>query len=798
MIVKDGNYFILNTKTTTYSFKIMPSGHLEHLYYRRKVNIDKNSISSIEEKCEFVNGNVNCYDNNYKNIALENVKLELSGCGKADIRESALEIVFDDGSFTTDFIYYDYKINKLKTNIDDLPISYDEDSLGVELEVVLKEKFNDVFLHIFYYVFPECDCITRRMTLINKTNYSLKIRKLMSLQLDFDDCNYILSTFNGAWAREMNRNDFKITSGKHVNSSYCGVSSSRSNPFIMLRRENTNEDFGEAFGFNLIYSGNHYEAFEVNSFNKARLVTGINPQLFEVILNSNELFNTPEAVMTYSSNGLNDMSNNMHEFIRNHIVRGTWKNKQRPILLNSWEASYFHITENSLLKLARQAKKCGIELFVLDDGWFGKRNDDTSSLGDWDVNLKKLPHGLSSLSKKIKKMGLDFGLWVEPEMINVDSLLYQKHPDWCLDVPGRDHSEGRNQRILDFTNEEVTNYIIEKMSEVFSSGEISYVKWDMNRIFSDYYSHTLSSNQQLSLSHRYYIGLYKVMNELTKRFPNILFEGCASGGNRFDLGILCYFPQIWASDDTDALCRGQMQYNYSYGYPLSVVSAHVSNIPNHQTLRKTPLETRFNVAAFGIFGYELNLCELKKEDKQAIKEQIEIYKKYRNTLQFGRFYRGRSFQTFNANETVLNQSEGNLLEWTVVSKDKTEAVGLIMQKLNIPNTSTHIYYPKGLEDETLYRLTNRQMKYNIKDFGDLINMISPIHIKQDSLLHNTVAKIVKLDGEKELYDAYGNTLMYAGVHLHQAFAGTGYNENVRYFPDFGSRIYFINEIKEEK
>ena len=797
MITKDDNYFILNTKNTTYAMRVLPTGHLEHLYYGRKIKINKDTIEAIVEKRAFADGNTNYYDNEHKNISLENIKLELSSYGKGDIRESSIDIVFADGSFTTDFIFHDYKINQQKTEIDDLPTAYDEDNIGMELKITLKEKYHDVYLYLYYYVFKDCDAITRRISLENKTTSEIKIKKIMSLQLDFDDSQYLLSTFNGAWAREMNRNDFKLTSGKHVNSSFCGVSSSRSNPFIMIRREHTSEDFGEAYGFNLIYSGNHYEAFEINSFNKARLVTGINPELFEYLLEPNETFNTPEAVMTYSNCGLNGMSYNMHEFVRNHIVRGEWKNKVRPILLNSWEASYFHISESSLLKLASEAKKCGIELFVLDDGWFGKRSDDTKSLGDWDVNKKKLPHGIKGLAEKINKLGLDFGLWVEPEMINVDSELYQIHPDWSIDIPNRDHSEGRNQRILDYTNDEVTDYIIEKMTEVFSSGNITYVKWDMNRIFSDYYSKTLSNKKQLSVAHRYCRGLYKVMKELTKRFPHILFEGCASGGNRFDLGILCYFHQIWASDDTDALCRAQMQHNYSYGYPLSVVGAHVSNIPNHQTLRKTPIETRFNVAAFGIFGYELNLVDVKEEDKKAIKAQIEIYKKYRKTLQFGRFYRGRSFQVFGSNETVLNQSDGNLLEWTVVAKDKKEAIGMIMQKLNIPNTSSHIYYPKGLDDDILYQVKNREMKYNVKEFGDLINMLSPIHIKQDSFLHNAIAKFVKLDGETEDYLAYGDTLMYAGLHLHQAFAGTGYNDQVRYFPDFGSRIYFIEKKEEE-
>lgn len=317
----------------------------------------------------------------------------------------------------------------------------------------------------------------------------------------------------------------------------------------------------------------------------------------------------------YAENGFNQMSQRLHYFIREHIVRGTWQKKERPILLNSWEASYFDISEKKLLKLAKEAKEVGIELFVMDDGWFGERMDDSSSLGDWEANAKKLPGGLKGLSDKIRGLGLQFGIWVEPEMVNVKSKLYVAHPDWTIEIPGQPHSEGRNQRILDLGRREVQDYIIESMSKVFSSADISYVKWDMNRTFSDYYSTALPPERQGEVAHRYVLGLYRCMKELTERFPEILFEGCAAGGNRFDLGILCYFPQIWGSDDTDALCRAEIEENYSYGYPLSAVSAHVSACPNHQTLRNTPLETRFQVACFGSFGYECNLCDMKKRRK---------------------------------------------------------------------------------------------------------------------------------------------------------------------------------------
>ena len=505
------------------------------------------------------------------------------------------------------------------------------------------EEGRGLLLELRYYVYEDCDVIARSARLVNESGEEVQIKRLMSMQLDFDTSDYVFSTFNGAWAREMRRFDHRIGAGRHVNSSRTGTSSNRANPFVMLAGCGATEDAGECYGFNLIYSGNHYEAAEAGSYGKLRLVAGINPEFFSWQLAPGESFEAPEAVMAFSHEGYNGMSQCMHRFVREHIVRGEWKHKERPVLLNSWEAAYFDINEKKLLSLAKAGKEAGIELFVMDDGWFGERNDDSHSLGDWEVNPKKLPGGLAGLADKIKAMGLDFGIWVEPEMVNVSSRLYAEHPGWTVEIPGKKHSEGRNQRILDLTRREVQDFVIEKMSEVFSSADISYVKWDMNRTFSDYFSGNLTPGRQGETAHRYMLGLYRCMDALVKRFPKILFEGCSAGGNRFDLGILCYFPQIWASDDTDALCRAEIQNGYSYGYPMSVISAHVSACPNHQTLRITPLETRFHVAAFGVCGYECNFCDMGKEERDAVKEQIALYKKWRRALQWGAFYRGRSF-----------------------------------------------------------------------------------------------------------------------------------------------------------
>jgi alpha-galactosidase len=780
MIRQFDKLWVLDTKNTTYCFKVLDTGHLEHLYYGAKIPIESASDGdALSEKHAFAPGNTNLYDENHPEFSLEDMRLEMSSYGKGDIREPFVNITYEDGSSTSDFLFEKGEI-RAKFPLETLPSSYDENAKAEELVCTLKDQNSDVLLELHYSVFYEQNVIVRSSRLINAGKEKIKLRRLMSTQLDFETSDYILTTFNGGWAREMKRFDIPMIAGKHVNSSFAGVSSSRANPFVMLSKQGTTEDIGVCYGFNLIYSGNHYEAAEVSSFGKLRVVTGINPESFCFTLNSGETFESPEAVMTFSENGFNGMSQNMHDFVRQCIVRGEWKEKLRPVLLNSWEAAYFDISESRLLKLAKAGKDAGIELFVMDDGWFGERNDDTKSLGDWTVNKKKLPNGLSGLAEKINSLGMDFGIWVEPEMISTDSDLYRAHPDWAMAIPNKNHSEGRHQRILDLCDPQVVDYMTETMADVFSSANISYVKWDFNRTFTDYYSPYLPPERQGEVSHRYIMGLYKMMSELTRRFPHILFEGCAAGGNRFDLGILCYFPQIWASDNTDALFRVQCQTSYSYGYPMSVISAHVSGCPNHQTLRTTPLTTRFAVAAFGICGYECNLCDMKKEDLDEIRTEIAIYKEWREVLQKGRFYRGRN---------------GNIHEWTCVSREKDRAVGMIMQEAVQPNTQFEQYLAKGLDGEKRYIFTNRDLRYNVKLFGDLVNTASPVHVKQDSLLHNAIAKFVTMPGEKEFYTVSGNVLMKAGIKLKQAFSATGYNEETRFFGDFASRLYFMEEEK---
>ena len=768
--------FLLDTENTSYAFRVLPTGHLEHLYYGRRIGAGgAEALASLEEKRSFAPGGVIVYDARHGTTVPEDMCLEFSSAGKGDIREPFLELVHADGGRTSDFLFAGAEITDTKPPYATLPGSYSADGSAEHLTVRLRDAQYGEELELHYYVYPDCDVICRSARLLNLSRQPLEVDRLLSLQLDLPDSPWAVTCFHGAWVREMEKATLTLPAGRFVMESRMGCSSSRMNPFFLLHDPAATEDSGACWGFNLIYSGNHYETVEVNAFGKTRVLGGIHPQGFRFLLQPGEAFEAPEAVMTYSDGGFNGQSRNMHRFVREHIVRGQWKYLPRPVLLNSWEASYFHFTERSLLSLAKAGKELGVELFVMDDGWFGERSDDTRSLGDWDVNLQKLPGGLEGLGKKLKEMGLGFGLWVEPEMVNTRSRLFEAHPDWTMAIPGKPHSEGRNQRLLDLANRDVQDFLITKMTEVFSSAEIAYVKWDFNRIFTDVYSPALPPEKQGETAHRYVCGLYRVLGELTLRFPHILFEGCASGGNRFDLGILSYFPQIWASDNTDAVSRARIQEGYSYGYPLSALGAHISACPNHQTLRSTPLDTRFNVAAFGVLGCELDLRDLSGEDRKQLSSEIELYKQWREVFQFGDFYRGRS---------------GNLHEWTCVSPDRKRAAGLLMQELTRANTQFERYFPKGLDGDTRYHFTNEPQRLNIKRFGSLVNTVTPFHVKQDSLVHNVIAKVKHMPGETEDYLADGQTLM-AGVKLKQGFSGTGYDDNVRYFVDFSSRLYFM-------
>lgn len=772
----NGRDFVLNTKNTTYAFGVLKTGQLEHLYYGEKIDID--NFEPLREQHTCMPGNTVAYNRETPEYSLENMRLEMSSYGKGDVREPFVEIVGSDGGYTSDFIFDKFEVSKGKKAFKTLPGSYDENDNVEHLCITLKDEngVDNLTMELHYYVYEECDVITRSTLLRNNGNKSVNIKRLMSMQLDLFGMNYVMTTFNGSWANEMNRHETKIGAGRFANYSYAGTSSNRANPFVIISGEETTEGYGQCIGTNLIYSGNHYEAMEASSFNKTRFVSGINPQSMMFELQPGDEFEAPEAVFTYSNGGYNAMSRNMHNFVREHIVRGSWKHKTRPVLLNSWEANYFDITREKLVNLAKAGKEAGIELFVMDDGWFGKRNDDTSSLGDWFVNEQKLPDGLSGLVEEINNIGLDFGIWIEPEMINKNSELYKKHPEWVLENPNREHSEGRNQCMLDLTNDNVCAYMVDSITKVLESANISYVKWDMNRIFSDYYSKNLPKEKQTEVSHRYVLGFYKMAKALTERFPEILFEGCCGGGNRFDLGMLCFFPQIWASDNTDAVCRANIQNGYSYGYPMSVLSAHVSACPNHQTLRTTPIDTRYNVACFGILGYECDLTKMSKEDLFYIKKQIEEYKQWREILQFGEFYRGA-----NPYNNSMDSDRQNVYQWTCVSEDKKKAVGMVLQKLVKPNDQFMNFRPKGLDKTKKYHFHNRTVYHNADKMGHFLK-------------NENASEEFYIEGEREDYVAYGSLLCSAGINLKEGFSGGAVNKSIRVMEDFDSRLYYMEDI----
>lgn len=754
MIQLQDDFYLLHTEHTSYFFHILESGQPEHIYYGSRIS--GKSLDFLLEKHAHAPGNTIAYAPEHQRYTLENLCLECSGYGKGDIREPFIELLCQNGSSSTDFVFERSEIRKGKLPLPGLPSSYDEEGQAEQLLLTLRDRNHGFTLELCYTVFPDCDIITRSARFLNSSEEPVRLNRLMSAQVDFNLSGYDVTTFTGSWIKEMQKHSTRLTAGKLVNASFTGGSSSRANPFVLFHAPDSTERHGDCYGFNLIYSGNHYEAFEVNSFEKTRGVLGINPTNFSFLLAPGEAFQAPEAVLSYSPAGFDGLSQNMHRFVREHIVRGIWKKKERPVLLNSWEAAYFNINEDSLLKLAKAGKEVGIELFVMDDGWFGNRSDDHRALGDWTENREKLPNGLSGLAEKIRELGLDFGIWIEPEMVNVDSELYRAHPDWSVEIPGMPHAEGRNQRILDLCNPEVVGYLTESIRRVLSSAPISYVKWDMNRIFSDYYSPYLPAEKQQEMAHRYILGVYQLAKNLTESFPEILFEGCAAGGNRFDLGMLCYFPQIWGSDNTDALSRLRIQEGYSYGYPLSTVSAHVSACPNHQTLRTTPLSTRFAVASFGVLGYECNLTEMPETELQEIREQISLYKAHRKCWQFGDFHR-------------IESGDTNIHQWITVSPDKTESVGMLLQKEMKANSPYQSFHPTGLAEEKLYRFHNHPADFDAGNFG-----IMP--------------------GECEDYLADGASLMRGGVSLREGFASTGLDEEVRKLVDYDSRLYFIEEV----
>ena len=613
--------FNLSTSKTSYVLKVLGSNHVAHVYWGKKIKA-KNLDYVLRSKNW---GSFLTNTDNIDDFMLEMTPQEYPGYGSTDLRTPAVELQFSDGTSATDFRYESHNIYAGKNKLNNLPATYVEDeNEAMTLELTLVDSLKNVKLILSYSVFEEFDAITRSVKIINESNEDVNINRVLSANVDFRDSDYELLQLSGAWARERHIIRKEIRSGSQSIESRRGSSSHAQNPFMALVRKDTTEQHGEVYGFSLIYSGNFLANVEVDMYENARAQIGINPFDFTWLLKSKEEFTAPEAVLVYSNEGLTGMSHIYNCLYGKRLCKGKYRDEVRPILINNWEATYFDFNETKIKEIAREATNLGMELFVLDDGWFGKRDDDNSSLGDWFVNEEKLKGGLNKLATEINEMGLQFGLWFEPEMVSPISELYKKHPDWCIHIPGRNRSEARRQLILDYSREDVCNYIIEKISEVLSSAPISYVKWDMNRNMSEIGSAKLPANRQREVAHRYILGLYKVLEEITTRFPDVLFESCSGGGGRFDPGMLYYMPQTWTSDNTDAIERLKIQFGTSMVYPNASIGCHVSAVPNHQVDRITPIETRGVVAMSGNFGYELDITKLPESEKEIIKSKIVI------------------------------------------------------------------------------------------------------------------------------------------------------------------------------
>lgn len=685
----DSSLFHLQTKQTSYIMGLVRGEYLAHLYWGRKVRSPRlDDLLVLRDRAFSPN-----LTQDDRRLSLDTIPQEYPACGTGDFREPAYQAELENGTTATELTYVSHTIVQGKPALEGLPAVYAEAEHEAQtLVIVLEDRTAGLRAELSYTVMEELDAITRSVRLVNIGAAPLKLKRALSVSLDFSHDQFELLHLSGAWARERHIVRRPLAYGMQGIESRRGASSHQHNPFLALVSPHAGEDHGEAYGINLVYSGNFTASAEVDQFRNTRVVMGINSFGFGWLLESGTSFQAPEAVLVYSHEGIGGMSRIYHKLYRTRLVRGTFRDTPRPVLINNWEATYFNFNADIIESIAKAGRELGIELFVLDDGWFGKRDDDTTSLGDWFVDKKKLPGGIADLAKRVNALGLQFGLWFEPEMISPISELYEAHPDWCLHVPDRRRSLGRNQLILDLSRQDVCDYIIQAVGSILSSAPISYVKWDMNRHMSEVGSALLPPERQAETAHRYMLGLYRVMDEITTQFPHVLFESCSGGGGRFDPGILHYMPQTWTSDNTDAVERLKIQYGTSIAYPASAMGAHVSAIPNHQVHRNTPLATRGDVAMSGNFGYELDLTKFTPEEKELVKTQVASYKEIRSLVQQGDMYR------------LLSPFEGNETAWMFVSQDRDEALAGYFQVLTEPNGANVRLRLKGLDPERDYVL----------------------------------------------------------------------------------------------
>lgn len=682
--------FHLQTKHTSYVFHVIEDGSLGQLYYGPKIPF-KDDYANLNTREEHDCTNTRTDED--VEFQAELLKQEYAGLGKGDYRYPAFQITYPNGSRTSEFQYRDYELKDGKERLTGLPSTFADDSNDSQT-LTVKLADGDLELQLHYTVFADEDVIVRSTTFVNHGK-TVFLNRALSAQLDLPDADYDFIQFAGSWSRERHLHRSHLRPGTQSISSLRTASSHQENPFFMLARPHTDNNQGAVFGFNFVYSGNFLDSVEVDQFDTTRVLIGINPDEFGWKLNSGDSFQTPEVIFSYTDNGFNALSQQLGAFYAQHLINPHFAHQERPILINNWEATFMDFTEDKLMPIVERAKELGIEMFVLDDGWFCHRDDDRSSLGDWFVDEKKFNHGIAGFAKRVHDLDMKFGLWFEPEMISIDSKLYQTHPEWMIKTPGRGQTPGRHQFVLDMSRQEVVDYLFGLMSHIIQDAKLDYIKWDMNRNITEMYGADLPADQQLEFSHRYILGVYDLYDRLTKAFPDVLFESCASGGGRFDLGMMYYAPQAWCSDDTDAVERIKIQDGTSYGYTPSMWGAHVSAVPNDQVGRLTSIDMRAKVAYFGAFGYELDVTELSDEEQATIKQQVAFYKQYRKLFQFGTFYRLETPDT-----------SDNVYGWETVSPDKQTAIGMRYQILNGANPAYIRYYFKGLDPERRYTVND--------------------------------------------------------------------------------------------
>ena len=689
--------FTLQTKNTTYQMQVDRYGFLLHLYYGKKTDGCMDYLLTYYDR----GFSGNPYDaGEDRTYSMDTLPQEFPCYGNGDFRSTAFAVENADGSMSCDLRYKSHKIFDGKYNLEGLPAVYASEEEAQTLEILMEDPVTGVKVVLLYGVLPAQDIITRSVCVKNESSGKIYLNKIESASLDFLYGDYELLTFYGRHAMERNVQRVPVVHGTQKIGSVRGTSSHQYNPMMILAEKETTEDKGNCYAMSFVYSGCFQGEVLKDQLNQTRMMLGLQEEAFRYPLETGEMFQAPEVILSYSSEGMNRLSQNLHHCIRQHICRGKYKEEIRPILINSWEAAYFDFTGDTIYELAKAAKEVNIDMLVMDDGWFGKRDDDNSGLGDWFVNEKKLGGTLGNLIKRINDLGVKFGIWIEPEMVSEDSDLYRKHPDWALTVPGRNPVRSRNQLVLDFSRKEVVDEIYDQICKVLDQGNIEYVKWDMNRSLMDVYSSV--TRDQGRVLHDYVLGLYDFLERLVQRYPNLLIEGCSGGGGRFDAGMMYYTPQIWCSDNTDVIDRLRIQYGTSFGYPVSVVGSHVSAVPNHQTGRKTPLHTRGVVAMSGTFGYELNLMKLSEEEKQEIREQIAEYKSYASIIQNGLYYR------------LSNPTTEEICAWEFVHTDEKEQskvlLNIVMQVIH-GNMTVNYVKLQGLEETAVYREEKSGKRY---------------------------------------------------------------------------------------